>query len=965
MSQEVVANVKRAVSYPDVIDRTGTPAKADMGGVNLLSPLFDAGSYHAYGLPAPGDVDTYGGFTGPLAYAQESPWYLSKALTRLQLRDAKTGAELALPAPTTHSYPGRISQTYEVDGVTLTLDLRFVSQQTALVTAEVSSAKRRALEVSWTGDLMRPETEPRKSAPSLRASKNGVEVRFEATKAAPYFYDGTEALQVRHADPTTTVVDGDSYVTTRDEPLVATREAQRLAWTETYTFTEDERLEATVAATEALRRPDTAIRATERRWDGYVKNAVEGVAPEYRRVAVKSVETLVNNWRGPAGQFEHSGMVPSTNHKIYSGGYWPWDMFKQAVGTTIFSPELARDIVLAEFENQFTEGPDAGMIPDVVGFRTKEQGTAHWNARNTKPPLAAWAAWEVYASDPDQEFLAEIYPKLKAERDWWFSHRDHDKNLLLEYGASMDAANNSDDAARLAAAWESGMDDGPRFDFGGDLKVVHNTDAEGNQIGYSLNQESVDLNAFMSMNTRAMAKLADKLGKTEEAAQLRADADAIDQEIRDTMYDPESGWFYDKWLGADGPRLDYGKSIEGIIPLMSGTATREQADRVRENALDPTQFNTFVPLPPISAEQDTYDPDSYTRGSAWPDQVGFAVTGFNRYGLFNDAELLRSKLFANATGLGQGDEPIWEKYDSSNGDGNNTPNFSWSAAGILTMVRDTDQVARRTTAALGLEADAAYDGGPVAIAPGEPIEVTSTFQVTGSREASDVSVALSTPKGWSATPSGTTTARKMSGGTQLVTRWKVTAPESVETGTYRVKARAEWSGRDLEESTTSALLLTVVPPAPQGTNFVSDLEWVSATNGWGPVERDTSVGDSSQGDGNPIAIGGTEYAKGLGAHANSDIVVHTGGQCSSLTADVGIDDESGDRGSVTFAVLADGKEVASTGVLRGGDPAEKVDADVTGASFVTLRIGNAGDGNSSDHADWAAATLTCDEATQR
>ncbi|QKW10908.1 RICIN domain-containing protein [Streptomyces sp. NA04227] len=33
-----------------------------------------------------------------------------------------------------------------------------------------------------------------------------------------------------------------------------------------------------------------------------------------------------------------------------------------------------------------------------------------------------------------------------------------------------------------------------------------------------------------------------------------------------------------------------------------------------------------------------------------------------------------------------GDEPIWEKYDSDTGKGNNTGNFSWSAAGILKLV---------------------------------------------------------------------------------------------------------------------------------------------------------------------------------------------------------------------------------------------------------------------------------------
>ena len=34
------------------------------------------------------------------------------------------------------------------------------------------------------------------------------------------------------------------------------------------------------------------------------------------------------------------------------------------------------------------------------------------------------------------------------------------------------------------------------------------------------------------------------------------------------------------------------------------------------------------------------------------------------------------------------------------------------------------------------------------------------------------------------------------------------------------------------------------PPPPTGTEYLSDLPWTSATNGWGPVERDRSNGET-------------------------------------------------------------------------------------------------------------------------
>ena len=57
--------------------------------------------------------------------------------------------------------------------------------------------------------------------------------------------------------------------------------------------------------------------------------------------------------------------------------------------------------------------------------------------------------------------------------------------------------------------------------------------------------------------------------------------------------------------------------------------------------------------------------------------------------------------------------------------------------------------------------------------------------------------------------------------------------------------------------------MRAVPPAPRpSTHAVSDLPFLSATNGWGPVERDTSNGEQAAGDGRPITINGVQYAKG-------------------------------------------------------------------------------------------------------
>jgi hypothetical protein len=140
---------------------------------------------------------------------------------------------------------------------------------------------------------------------------------------------------------------------------------------------------------------------------------------------------------------------------------------------------------------------------------------------------------------------------------------------------------------------------------------------------------------------------------------------------------------------------------------------------------------------------------------------------------------------------------------------------------------------------------------------------------------------------------------------------------------------------------------------------VSDLPFLSSSNGWGPVERDSSVGEQAAGDGHEITIAGAEHAKGLGTNSVSDVVLYLAGNCSRFTADVGVDDETGGAGTVTFSVIADGKTLVTTPTIRGKQTAVPIDVDISGAQVIDLKVGDAGDGNGNDHGDWGTPTLTC------
>jgi alpha-galactosidase len=272
---------------------------------------------------------------------------------------------------------------------------------------------------------------------------------------------------------------------------------------------------------------------------------------------------------------------------------------------------------------------------------------------------------------------------------------------------------------------------------------------------------------------------------------------------------------------------------------------------------------------------------------------------------------------------------------------------------LVRVSADPDWAKNPPAVELGLE------GSPF-VEASTPVTLTTTVTDLGRTPARHVTVALTGPEGWSVHPTSPTTAASLPTGRSLRTRWTVTAPRGTPTGSYDLTLRASHrSPAGVRVHSVLPLTVAVVAPPPSGSSGLGDLPWLSAAGGWGPVERNTSNGESAAGDGNPITIGGVVYAKGLGVHAESTVEYYTGKVCEKVTADVGVDDEKGADGTVAFEIWADGTKVAATGVLTNAMPAQPITADVTGAETVRLVVTDGGDGIDSDHGDWADAELSC------
>jgi rhodanese-related sulfurtransferase len=145
--------------------------------------------------------------------------------------------------------------------------------------------------------------------------------------------------------------------------------------------------------------------------------------------------------------------------------------------------------------------------------------------------------------------------------------------------------------------------------------------------------------------------------------------------------------------------------------------------------------------------------------------------------------------------------------------------------------------------------------------------------------------------------------------------------------------------------------------------FAGDIrsQWKKATNGWGSLQINKTI------DKNTFSLSGNKFSKGIGAHAESDIVMDIPSGAKKFVAVVGMDDEviaqmtankvkEPNFYGMIFHVYIDGKHVDQSSLL-GITKHYVFDIDIPeGAKEIRLYTDHvAYTGKDYDHADWAVA----------
>ena len=154
---------------------------------------------------------------------------------------------------------------------------------------------------------------------------------------------------------------------------------------------------------------------------------------------------------------DHQYTLPSINAYPYQ---WLWDSCFHAIILSHFSPIDAQKEILSLISKQF----DNGLIPHMIYWEKADVINIDWGTSGTssitQPPMIAYAVWQIFQKDGDEEFLKKVYKHLFHFHKYLINERDpHERNLI--------GVINPD---------ESGEDNSPRFDEPLNLQPIHSID---------------------------------------------------------------------------------------------------------------------------------------------------------------------------------------------------------------------------------------------------------------------------------------------------------------------------------------------------------------------------------------------------------------------------------------------------------------------------------------------------------
>ncbi len=386
-----------------------------------------------------------------------------------------------------------------------------------------------------------------------------------------------------------------------------------------------------------------AYSEARRRWQAWFER-VPPVLPEYALTYAYAWWVMGNNLISPQGKVIYEAMAPS---KLNYVGLWLWDSAMHALAYRHVDPELARNQIRSMIAHQLPNG----MLPDAVFDEGIVATIDHPIVGEvTKPPILAWAALKLHESDPNLDFLQEIYVPLMRLNAWWFAMNDDDGDGLAQYNHP----------------YSSGLDDSPLWD-------------EGMPV------ESPDLNTYLCVQMGSLAVMAELLGLHAEGEMWRRRSKAIVQRMIKDFWDPQAGLF---WPLKDEQPVRVVTPFN-LYPLWTGQLPADIRAALLAHLTNPEEFWGPYILPTVARNDPHYDPEVMWRGPVWANINYFFIEALRQVQEHALADELQQRTLA----MIMAHKDIYEYYNAETG----APPpraaniFGWSAAVFIDLAIQASQ----------------------------------------------------------------------------------------------------------------------------------------------------------------------------------------------------------------------------------------------------------------------------------
>jgi neutral trehalase len=310
----------------------------------------------------------------------------------------------------------------------------------------------------------------------------------------------------------------------------------------------------------------------------------------------------------PKGILKHEYLVPS-------GPYWQlfdWDMYFMSVALSydgVGKPVASSVEDFLEFVDEYANWK--GYTPREIA------PDALWALPEQCKPFLAQAAVRAsltmhdftWLNQPNGDSKKTNYQKLADTVAFWEENRRRPDGLFVWYNGV-----------------ESGVDNNP---------AVSDNPAEVT--------EGVDLQCYIYREYLALAVIAEKLGKADDALMYRRKAEDLKHLVQDRMWSDVDGMFLN--INSRTNQFVRVKTWTNFVPLWAKIATPAQAARtIREHLLNPQEFWAPEGIRTIAPGEPLYNPGSgYWRGPVWVVSNYLMMHGLLNYGFQPQAQELAEK----------------------------------------------------------------------------------------------------------------------------------------------------------------------------------------------------------------------------------------------------------------------------------------------------------------------------------